>query len=98
MNKGGQINLDNDSKENENHQRDTENSEFSGGRTQFFDVDHETGKLIKEPVWSQQAESGLAVIFNQTPEEINHNGELLLDGTKYLMRTDVMYRIKSKSK
>ena len=93
LNKGGVLCNDdnNDEKQNDNN----DDREFKGGRTQFFDINQETGKLIKEPVWSQNAEVGLAVIFNQSPEEINHNGELVLDGKKYLMRTDVMYKVKS---
>ena len=105
LNKGGQINVDtilnnenDDDDELKENEREAKDVEFSGGRTQFFGIDDETGEIIKEPVWSQEAESGLAVIFNQAPEEINHNGELVLDGKKYLMRTDVMYKIKSKSK
>lgn len=38
------------------------------------------------------ATPGLALIFNQYPDEFSHNGEEVTKGVKYLMRTDVMYR------
>jgi len=42
------------------------------------------------------ASSGLSLIFNQCPERIEHNGEEVTKGTKYLMRTDVMYKARKK--
>jgi len=38
------------------------------------------------------ATPGLSLMFNQYPDKLEHNGEEVKKGIKYLMRTDVMYR------
>ena len=70
------------------------------GRTRFFAEDQKerervnpakTDRLVDLAV---QPEAGLAVLFlqNPQPEAPLHDGEELLGGFKYLLRTDVMYR------
>ena len=79
---------------------DTERSMFTvnvymndvahGGATRFYSGTRED---TETPVLSVQPEAGLAVIFRQPPEEqLLHDGEELAGGTKYLFRSDVMYR------
>jgi prolyl 4-hydroxylase len=62
------------------------NDSFSGGETVFFD-----GSSLGEASQSQslpvQPETGKAVLF---PREVYHCGNEVLDGYKYLLRTDVM--------
>ncbi len=64
--------------------------DFKGGRTCFFNPNKETYQYAMSA--SVTASPGLALIFNQWPEHIEHNGEVVTDGVKYLMRTDVMYK------
>eukprot|EP00483_Globobulimina_turgida_P005254 UN05264 len=64
--------------------------DFTGGRTCFFNPNKKTYQY--EMSAFVVASPGLALIFNQWPERIEHNGEVLTDGVKYLMRTDVMYK------
>ena len=66
-----------------------------GGATRFYSGTRED---TETPVLSVQPEAGLAVIFRQPPEEqLLHDGEELAGGTKYLFRSDVMYRLQPKS-
>ena len=51
------------------------NADFQGGATSF-------GR------WSVQPETGMGLLFRH---EIEHAGEPVLNGTKYVLRTDVMY-------
>lgn len=56
---------------------------FSGGATQFVQ-----GSRIKHSV---VPEAGMAIIFTQAEPELTHEGEVVTDGKKYMLRTDVMY-------
>merc|ERR1712220_28138 len=63
-----------------------------GGATRFFH-DMAYGQKAATPVLVVQPEAGLAVVFRQPPHEfLPHDGEQLKDGTKFLIRTDVLYR------
>ena len=70
--------------------------DFKGGRTCFFNPHKITGKM--EVSVGVVAHAGSALIFNQAPERIYHNGEEVYDGVKYLMRTDVMYKAVGEAK
>ena len=65
-------------------------TEFEGGRTCFYNP-KQKGRGYDMTV-GVQATPGLALMFNQYPEQIYHDGEKVESGVKYLMRTDVMYR------
>jgi len=68
--------------------------EFAGGRTCFYNHKGGYGKKSNyELSVGVVAKPGLAVIFNQVPENIFHDGEEVTKGVKYLMRSDVMYRL-----
>jgi prolyl 4-hydroxylase len=56
------------------------NDEFTGGETDFFD---DNGNLLL----SAKPKPGRSVIFDGN---INHRGNKVLNGCKYLLRTDVM--------
>ena len=58
---------------------------FEGGSTNFLDL--ETGKLVSEIV----PEPGLALVFLQEDPDLYHEGAMLKDGIKYILRSDVMY-------
>ena len=64
--------------------------EFEGGRTCFFNPNTKTGRW--EISVGVVASPGLSLMFNQYPDRIEHNGEEVTKGVKYLMRTDVMYK------
>jgi predicted 2-oxoglutarate/Fe(II)-dependent dioxygenase YbiX len=53
------------------------NADFEGGETSF-------GR------WSVTPETGMALLFRH---EIEHAGASVVSGTKYVLRTDVMYRL-----
>jgi len=62
---------------------------YRGGRTIFFDhEDHETSSL--------SAKTGDALIFNHFPRKYRHCGEMLSSGIKYIFRSDVMFRRRSR--
>jgi len=62
------------------------NDAFSDGRTRFFDDDHAVRCCV-------QPKPGLALVFAQPGYRFYpHDGERVKDGTKYLIRSDVMYR------
>jgi len=65
-------------------------TEFEGGRTCFYNP--KKGMKGYDMTVGVQASPGLALMFNQYPEQIFHDGEEVTSGVKYLMRTDVMYR------
>jgi len=58
------------------------NDEFNGGETDFFD---DSGKLIV----SAKPKPGRAALFDS---QILHCGNKVLNGCKYLLRTDVMIK------
>eukprot|EP01083_Nonionella_stella_P004262 12304_1 len=66
--------------------------DFKGGRTLFYPTSE--WFVLKDADDYIIPTPGLALIFNQHPAEIHHSGEALTEGVKYLMRTDVMYKMK----
>jgi WD40 repeat protein len=58
--------------------------EFVGGSTRFFDKPGDDRKLTKE-IWPQ---AGAAVVFDH---RLWHDGAPVEAGSKYIMRTDIMY-------
>lgn len=63
-----------------------------GGATRFFDSNQQRGQE-DPPTLSVQPEAGLSVVFRQPPgADLLHDGEELREGTKFLFRSDVMYR------
>jgi len=56
---------------------------FEGGATVFLD------SISKQPTHSIVPKEGTALIFLQ--DEMLHFGEKVTNGTKYIMRTDIMY-------
>ena len=68
------------------------NDVAAGGATRFYQ-DAKTRPQLPVEVLSVAPVAGRAVLFRQPPEaNILHDGEKLLAGVKYLLRTDVMYR------
>jgi len=68
--------------------------EFAGGRTRFYNYAGGKGKNANyEFTVGVAAKPGLALIFNHVPQDYFHDGEEVTQGTKYLMRSDVMYRL-----
>lgn len=71
----------------------------NGGKTRFFPESEQTRERARAHADQHadlmiQPEAGLAALFlqNPQPEAPLHDGEMLLGGVKYLLRTDVMYR------
>jgi hypothetical protein len=65
------------------------NNDFSGGTTRFYNGeldDVDSHKLF----YTLKPEPGMCVIFNQC---IVHDGEIINDGLKYMMRTDMFYKV-----
>ncbi len=67
------------------------NDGFKGGETKFVPRDY-TGSLHKAEWVTVTPETGMAIIF---VHRILHEGAKVLKGTKYVLRTDVMFRRKS---
>merc|ERR1712113_1147182 len=70
------------------------NDEFEGGHTRFYSEDqcrYHTG-LPENLLYALRPEKGSCLIFNH---RIVHDGEELLQGLKYILRTEVMYRHRS---
>ena len=78
------------------------NQDFAKGHTRFFrePTAHDTtreqllatsgGRML----YSTKPEAGAALIFRQPPGKYYlHDGEIVEEGIKYLLRTDVMYRL-----
>jgi len=59
--------------------------EFEGGTTNF--VDHRAKKVKYKVI----PEPGMAVVFVQEDLDLLHEGSKLTSGTKYILRSDVMY-------
>ena len=63
------------------------NDNFKKGRTNFYLPHNNIIHIVPE--------TGLALIFRQPPtKEYLHEGEKVLDGYKYILRTDVIYKQK----
>lgn len=73
------------------------NGDFDGGSTNFVDETQtlhkdENGKYCAEKeniICKIKPEAGMAILFNH---QRLHEGEQLLSGKKYILRTDIMYR------
>ena len=62
--------------------------DFEGGATRFYE-----SSQAPEPAAAIEPEAGQCVVFRQPPHvSLNHDGERVRNGVKYLFRTDVMYR------
>ncbi len=63
------------------------NNDFCGGHTRFFlfDEDPHLATDCATP------KTGLALIFNHQTKSYLHDGWIVHSGTKYLLRTDIMY-------
>ena len=61
------------------------NEDCEGGETTFFGPNNEEVRVVPQP--------GKVLIFEH---HLLHEGSLLKSGTKYAMRTDVMYKIEQK--
>lgn len=62
--------------------------EKSGGATQFIEEEYKHG--VERKVLNVQPKTGLALIFEQ---DLLHQGTEVLEGIKYTIRTDIMYRV-----
>ena len=61
--------------------------EFSGGKTRFY------SDMKLKPEHCVTPLAGLGLIFRQPPSaHYSHDGELVCNGFKYLIRSDVMYK------
>jgi len=71
---------------------------YNGGRTIFYDQKGlKNGKNAQyEESSSFGAQTGDVMIFNHYPHKYPHCGEMLSSGTKYLLRSDVMYKKRRK--
>mmetsp|Transcript_13837 Transcript_13837/g.15269 ORF Transcript_13837/g.15269 Transcript_13837/m.15269 type:complete len:237 (-) Transcript_13837:40-750(-) len=61
---------------------------FAGGSTNFVD-------RMGKPKYEIVPEPGLALVFLQADSDLLHEGAKLRDGTKYILRTDVMYKFRA---
>eukprot|EP01084_Bolivina_argentea_P119742 212281_1 len=68
--------------------------DFSGGRTRFYNRDENNDYVLSSGVIASQ---GDALMFQQYPARLRHDGEILKSGLKYLMRTDIMYKCTDKN-
>jgi len=70
---------------------------YCGGRTIFYD---QTGRNGNSPEYEESsaysARTGEVMVFNHFPQKYPHCGEMLSSGTKYLLRSDVMYKRRRK--
>ena len=65
-----------------------DSSEFTGGLTNFLKLDDKSVTLSVKP------EAGLCLIFRQNNvENCLHEGTMVEEGSKYIMRTDIIYSI-----
>ena len=60
-------------------------NDFQGGETRFLDISSKKAKFDVEPT------AGLGIFFYQKSRDTYHEGLQLTAGTKYILRTDVMY-------
>jgi len=64
------------------------NDDFEGGST-IFQVESLPGGLLRVA-----PKTGMALLFRHD-DVLLHSGELVTRGKKYVLRTDVMYRLES---
>ena len=64
------------------------NGEFEGGHTRFYE-EKRGGKGDDVLKFSLKPVAGMCLIFNQN---ILHDGEEVISGLKYMMRTDIFYK------
>jgi len=70
---------------------------YNGGRTIFYDQTGFNGKNAEyEESSGFCAQTGDVMVFNHFPQKYPHCGEMLSSGTKYLLRSDVMYKRRKK--
>ena len=60
------------------------NDDYEGGETEFFEGNNLTSA---ESVFLGVPETGKAILF---PREVYHRGNKVVNGDKYLLRTDIM--------
>lgn len=65
----------------------TAGGDFVGGHTDFMKDNND-----RSVHYSLVPETGLCVVFRQADRDCLHSGTLLKSGTKYILRTDVMFR------
>ena len=74
------------------------NEDFKGGRTRFYDSGVRPGAVDPTDdhlLYALEPSTGAACVFRQPPgARLLHDGETVSEGYKYLLRTDVMYRLK----
>merc|ERR1719499_2096664 len=70
------------------------NDDFEGGLTNFYTEDqrHYIPGLLSNKIFSLRPEKGSCLVFNH---HITHDGGELTRGSKYILRTEVMYRLVS---
>eukprot|EP00042_Codosiga_hollandica_P042102 m.382119 g.382119 ORF g.382119 m.382119 type:complete len:86 (-) comp56246_c1_seq2:33-290(-) len=70
------------------------NEEFSRGHTRFYDRLSKRHKRegTSGEILSVKPQTGLACVFRQPPgQSYAHDGDEVVDGVKYLFRSDVMF-------
>ncbi|XP_062503075.1 uncharacterized protein LOC134180028 [Corticium candelabrum] len=60
--------------------------DFQGGATRFLDIN-----ARKKAKFDVEPKAGLCIVFYQKSRDTYHEGLQLTEGTKYILRTDVMY-------
>jgi hypothetical protein len=66
------------------------NDGMTGGETRFFaDMEH---AFRRRPYLSVEPEEGMALVFVHA---VWHEGAVVKSGQKYVLRTDVMYKVLS---
>jgi len=74
-------------------------ADYTGGRTIFYDTKGFDGKRPKyEESSAFGGKTGDVMVFNHFPQKYPHCGETLKSGTKYLLRSDVMYKRRKSEK
>eukprot|EP01084_Bolivina_argentea_P057197 104549_1 len=68
---------------------------FTGGNTIFYEYNKSnSNKNLKyKPSSFVTPESGLFLIFNHYPNHYKHSGDIIQNGTKYIARTEAMYKL-----